>query len=348
MPDSRTRTARLLLASGCAVCMAVATPLAAQVKGSVVNGTTGSPEAGVTLTLSSFLGGMTPLEESLSGADGRFAFTKQLPTVSRDQPFAGAIRAEFEGIGYTEILRAESLGQDVQVTVYSTNASDLPTPGRVVIFEPNGGELLVHELYQYFNESSPPVTYSSEDGTLRFYLPEAAEGDVEVSGRGPANMPLRSTALPTGEPGLYKVDFPLKPGTNTINVSYTLPYTDGMQLTVRSAYPDSITRVGAPQGVEVAGPGVTPAGQEPTTQLQAFILPDVPEITLTISGEGRLRSASSASSSGQSDISIEQAPIASELAWILVLAVLIFCIGFFHLLGSKLPDGHAAPRREKG
>ena len=232
--------------------------------------------------------------------------------------------------------------------MYSTNAADLPSPGRVVILEPSEGELRVHEGYQFVNDSSPPVTYSSEEGTLRFYLPEAAGGQVEVSGRGPAGMPLPSTALPAAEPDLYTVDFPLKPGENAINLSYTVPYTDGMQFTVRSAYPGSMTRVGAPEGVEVAGPEVVSAGQEPTTRASIYVLPDVPEVALTISGLGQLRTSSSAASSGQADISIEPAPVASELAWILVLAVLIFGIGFFHLLGSKLPDGHDGPRHEKG
>ena len=342
-------TARVRCAVMAAACLAAAAPLAAQVRGRVTNGTDGGPAGGVALTLSSFLGGMTPLEEAVSGADGRFAFTKDLPAVSANQPFAGAIRAEFEGIGYTEVLESASLGREVSITVYSVSETNLPQPSnRVVILEPSGGELRVHDGYQFLNDSSPPVTYSSEEGTLRFYLPEAAGGQVEVSGRGPAGMPLPSTALPAAEPDLYTVDFPLKPGENAINLSYTVPYTDGMQFTVRSAYPGSMTRVGAPEGVEVAGPEVASAGQEPTTRASIYVLPDVPEVALTISGLGQLRTSSSAASSGQADISIEPAPVASELAWILVLAVLIFGIGFFHLLGSKLPDGHDGPRHEKG
>ena len=340
--------ARLVLATACAALLAAASPLSAQVKGSVTNATTGGPAAGVTLTLSSFRGGMTPVEETVSGADGRFEFTKQLPAVSREQPFAGAIRAEFEGIGYTEILSAESLGVDVQIAVYSTSSTDLPSPAnRVMILEAGEGELRVRDGYQFLNDSSPPVTYSSEEGTLRFHLPGTADGEVDVSGMGPAGMPLRSTALPAGEPDTYKVDFPLKPGENRIDLTYTVPYEDGMEFTVRSAYPASVTRVGAPEGVEIAGEGVTGLGQEPTTRASIYVLPDAPEVALTVSGQGRLRTTSGAAS-GQSEISIQPAPIASELLWIVILAALIFGIGFFHLLGSKLPDGHGAPRYEKG
>ena len=107
-------TARVRCAVMAATCLAAAAPLAAQVRGRVTNGTDGGPAGGVALTLSSFLGGMTPVEEVVSGADGRFAFTKDLPAVSANQPFAGAIRAEFEGIGYTEVLESASLGREVE------------------------------------------------------------------------------------------------------------------------------------------------------------------------------------------------------------------------------------------
>ncbi len=344
MPENRAGIARRGIVAGFIAYAAFAAPLTAQVKGSVVNATTGGPAESVSLTLSSFRGGMTPIEEAVSGPDGRFEFTKQLPAAETGQPFAGAIRAEFEGIGYTEILRSDSLGEDVRITVYSVSATGVPSPAnRVVILEPNGGELFVRDGYQFVTDSATPVTYSSEDGTLRFHLPAAARGDVEVSGTGPAGMPLRSTALPAGEPGIYKVDFPLKPGENRIDLAYTIPYEDGMEFTVRSVYPGVATRAATPEGVELGGAGVTPLGKEPTTKASIYTLPDTPEATVTVTGEGRLRTRAPAASSGQSDISIEPAPVASELPWIVGLALLIFGVGFVHLLGSKLPPG-----REKG
>ena len=179
----------------------------------------------------------------------------------------------------------------------------------MVILEPSGGELRVHDGYQFLNDSSPPVTYSSEEGTLRFHLPAEAGGEVEVSGRGPARMPLPSTALPAGEPGLYKVDFPLKPGDNQLDLSYTVPYGDGTEFTLRSTYPGSVTRVGAPQGVDVSGSGVTPLGQEPTTKASLFLISDEPEVTMTITGEGRLTRSSGGTGSGESEISIQPAPV---------------------------------------
>ena len=80
--------------------------------------------------------------------------------------------------------------------------------------------MLLRESFQFVNASSPPVTYSSAAGTLNFYLPPEAGGGVDVSGTGPAGMPLRSTALPAGPDNIYKVDFPLKPGENRIDLQY--------------------------------------------------------------------------------------------------------------------------------
>ncbi len=349
MPARRARRHGAGWLAGWAVVAAFAMPASGQVQGTVVNATTGQPAAGVDLTLSTFSGGMRPLEEVQSGADGRFAFTRNLPAVSRDQPFQGAIRAEYEGIGYTEILGSDSANDNIRITVYSVQSTEIPPPDvRVLLFQPDGEQLQVHELYQLVNDSDSPVTYSSEDGTLRFHLPSAAEGQVDVSGTGPAGMPLQSSALPAGDAGIYKVDFPLKPGDNRIDLSYSVPHEDGGEFTVRSLYPEMQTRVAAPEGVEISGEGLTPLGQEPTTRASTYLLSASGDVTLSIAGQGRLSSGASGSPSGQSEISIEPAPVAKELLWIIILAALILGTGYLHLLKSKLPTDRGAFRNGKG
>ncbi len=339
----RDLLARNLLAAVTAAALwALAAQPAGAVSGMVLNGTTGEPQGGVSLTLSSFEGGMTPLEEAVSQADGTFAFAKQLPAVSSGQPFAGAIRAEHGGIGYTEVLRDGTAHDSVRITVYSVSATEIPSPtNRFVFVEPRGSELAVVELYQFANASEPPVTYSSEDGSLQFYLPPAAQGAVDVSGTGPAGMPLPSTALPVaGVPDLYQVDFPLKPGENRLDLQYALPYEDPAQLIVRSAYPTVPTRVVAPPGVQVEGIGLTDLGQEPRTQASLYSIPEGSAVTLQVSGSSQLRSEAPVGGGDPAPISVEPAPVAKELVWIAGLAIAILGLGFFHLLSSRLPDGH--------
>ena len=318
-----------------AAMVASAWPAWGAVSGTVRNGTTGAGAPGVTLTLSSFLGGMTPLEETVTDTDGRFAFEKELPAVATGQPFAGAIRAELDGINYTEILGADDALDAVTITVYSASAAGIAPPSnRVVILEPGGEEMVVRESFQFFNNSEPPVTYSTEDGTLRFYLPDEAKGVVQVSGTGPAGMPLRSTALPAGEDGLYKVDFPLKPGENRIDLSYLVPFEEGTPFVLRSLYPDVATRVAAPEGVEISGESVQLFGREPSTNAAIYSVTGAGAVALTVSGQGTLR-REAPSGSSSAEISIQPAPIARELVWIAGLTILILGLGFVHLLTSR-------------
>ncbi len=338
MPEARA--ALLALALGAALLWARgAAP--AQVRGSVVNATAGAPAPGVALTLSSFADGMKPVEETVSAADGTFAFAESLPAPAAGQPFAGAVRAEFDGIGYTELVRSGSTGEEVRITVYTATAAGLPAPAnRVVILEPQGDRMHVREGYQFLNESDPPVTFSSEAGTLRFHLPSGADGEVDVSGTGPAGMPLRSTALPAGEQGIYKVDFPLKPGENRLDLSYDAPYDEGAEFTVRTLYSGVMSRVAVPEAVSVKGDGVEELGREPTMRVSIYRLPDKPEVRLTVTGQGRLPAeGGSAGSSRGAEISIQPAPIHGELYWIIALTVLILGLGFVHLMGSRRPDG---------
>ena len=339
----------VLLATACALLAGVAAPAAAAVRGTVINATTGQPAAAVMLTLSSFRDGMTPVEETASGADGSFEFTKDLPAVMGEQPFRGAIRAEQDGVNYTEILRSGSSLDDVRITVYSARDTDLPAPStRAIILEPSAQEMIVRESYVFENDSVPPVTYSSEKGTLHFYLADGANGVVNVSGRGPAGMPLSSTALPTGQPGVLKVDFPLKPGQNWIDLSYVLPHEDGQSFSLRTAYDTMETRVAVPSGVQLEGAGLTPLGSHPDISASVFNVSAGAESEIVITGQGRFGGAPSAGTAAPAEISIQPAPIAKELLWIAGISILILGLGFYHLLCSSLSDGHGIVQSQKG
>ena len=271
---------------------------------------------------------MRPLEETVSGMDGAFSFDKELPAVGEGQQLAGSIRAELDGVNYTEILPVGAATRDVRVTVYSSSADGIPPPDdRGVILEPGETEMIVREFYQFFNDSSPPVTYSSETGTLRFFLPEVAQGLVRVSGTGPAGMSLPSTALPSETENVYKVDFPLKPGANRIDLTYVLPHENGAEFTVRSIYPTLGTRVAVPDGVRLEGSGISLSGRIPEPPMALYDVPDAGPVAIAVTRRP----------SSSSQISIEPAPIANELGWIAGLAVLILGLGFAHLLASATP-----------
>ena len=321
------------------------------VKGSVINRTTGQPTSGVALTLITFVGGMSPVEEVYSSADGSFAFEKELST-SSGQPMLGMVRAEHEGVPYTTMIRAGMTG-DVTVEVFSVDETTQPTPNNhIIIFEPGASELVINETFMFINETTPPRAFrNAEKGTLRFHLPPEAGGQVSVQASGPAGMPLRSTAEPAGPENIYKVDFPLKPGENRLDVVYRIPHAEGDGFAGKLLYDGLKTMVAAPQGVTLEGDELKTLGTEAEhTQASLFEIPAAREYQIAaIRGIGQLRRPDAGSTGGDEGgrgpgaPTVEPAPIAAELTWLLVLTGGILAVGFIYLYTSKTGDESALP-----
>lgn len=319
--------------------LALAVPLlAAGPSGVVLNGTTGQPEPRIPITLISFAQGMDPIEEVYTGADGSFAFERELPDNS-----PGLLRAEHEAVAYSLVLPPGRPRQGVEVMIYDSKATPAVTPtGRILVLEPSEGEMVVNESYLYENATDPPITYRDvERGTLRFFLPAEAKGVVQVSATGPARMPLDAIAERTDEENVWKVDFAIKPGDNRISLSYLIPRQEGVAFRSPPMYPGLQTRVAIPSSVEISGEGLIDMGQEPTTQARIYEAP-AGVVELEIAGVGTLSrsqpaaggAAPAATSGGSNEITIEPAPIAKEMPWIIGLTVLILAIGFFNLYVS--------------
>lgn len=363
-PDSVQERGTLSRSPACVLCVLALMSTAAAgfaqvaVKGTVVNRTTGQPAAGVALTLITFVGGMSPVEEVYSSADGAFAFQKELSR-STEQPMLGMVRAEYQGVPYSSLIRAGSAG-DLTVEVYSVEEEDLPAPDRhVVIFGPEESELVVNELFFFRNESDPPLAFRNPDrGTLRFYLPPQAGGEVSVQATGPAGMPLRSTAEPASSENTYKIDFPLKPGDNRIDLAYTVPHADGDGFAGKVLYDGLKTAVVAPKGVTLEGEELQQLSMpvEEHGQMSLFDAGDAREYRVeAIRGIGQLPPPdprASGGGGGSPPVQVAPAPIAEELIWLLALTAGILAVGFVYLYTAKLviapalPEKDSAPRRK--
>ncbi len=311
------------------------------VAGAVYNETTSQPTAGVALTLVRFVGGMSPMEEALSGPDGSFAFEKSLPS-SGAQPMLGMVWAEYDGVRYSTVVRRGTSTSNLRVEVYSVDERDLPDPdAHVVILEPGGSEMVVNESFIFDNIGNPPRTFRNpERGTVRFLLPLAAKGVVQVTTSGPAGVPVKGTAEPTGEENTYKVDYPIKPGNNRVDVTYLVPHSDGDSFRGRLLYDGLTTKIAAPTGVVVEGEGLSSMGEEPRTKALLYETPPRREYVVTVSGQGRLSPAApagggSGAGGGGGTVRVSAAPIAEELIWILALTGCIFAVGFCYLLTSQ-------------
>ena len=313
------------------------------VKGKVVNGTTGQPASGVMLTLITFVGGMSPVEEVVSATDGTFAFEKAL-SASSGQPMLGMVRAEYEGVPYSTYVRSETAG-DMQVDVYSVDEQP-PTPdNHIVILEPGESEIVVNETFMFLNNTTPPRAFRNvKRGTLRFYVQAAAKGVVQVRTEGPQRMSLKSVAEPAGEEDIYKIDFAIKPGENRIDITYMLPHSDGDGFSGRVLYDGLPTRIAAPRGVTLEGGDITSLGPEPHTQAELFDTPTAREYEIgAIRGAGQLRppeqeaseSAGGGEGGGGGGVRVAPAPITEELYWLLGLTGGIFAVGFVYLYTSR-------------
>ncbi len=167
--------------------LALSVPLLASIDGTVINRTSGKPQANVSITLvKPGQGGMRTLGTTVSDASGRFRFEK-------DQPGGGPqlLQASYGGVNYNKLMTPDIPTSKVELDVYEETKS--PAVARIaqqmMIFEPNASRLAVNETVVLANDSDH--TYNNEDlGGLRFFLPPAANGQVQVSVQGPGGMPL--------------------------------------------------------------------------------------------------------------------------------------------------------------
>jgi hypothetical protein len=267
---------------------------AGTVRGTVKNGTTGKPGAGIELTLIQLQGGMQEVAHSKSDAEGQFTF---------DNPGIGAqpmlVRASYRGINFNQAVPPGSSTVQVDIFEPSKDAKTIEVPSHVVVFQPNGATLIVGEEYQIVNKSQPPQAYFRTDGNFNFTLPE--KGALQqVSAAGPSGMAV--VQLPIDKKNNhYAIAFAFRPGDNLVRYSYELPYA-GNTATVKipTVYPGGRLLVVAPPSVQIAGEGLAPGGQEQGMNL--YGRQDVPAGTLVavnVSGTAPAPDASGGGDQGQ-------------------------------------------------
>lgn len=229
---------------------------AGTVHGTVKNGTTGKPGAGIEVILIQLQGGMQPVANTQSNAQGEFTF---------DNPGLGVqpmlVRAVYHGINFHQPVPPGRSTVEVEIFEASKDAKTIEVPSHVVIFQPNGATLTVGEEYGIDNKSQPPQAYFRADGNFEFALPEKAKLQ-QIAASGPAGMPVVQAPIDKGN-GHYAIAFAFRPGQNTVRYSYELPY-PGNTATVKipTVYPGGRLLVVAPPTVQISGEGLQAGGQE--------------------------------------------------------------------------------------
>jgi 5-hydroxyisourate hydrolase-like protein (transthyretin family) len=250
----------------------------AAVSGTVLNGTTGQPLAGATVEVDRMgVSGFESAGEARTDAQGRFSFSQELQGPQM-------LRVPFEGVTYFRTVPPGTPSTGLEVVVYA--ASRLPGAAKVskhmLFFEPSeSGSMAVQETFICTN-AGKTAWHDPGQGELRFYLPPSAIGEPQVSATAPGGMPVPAPLVKTSTASVMAIDFAIKPGETRFDLAYTVPYTAGQPYQGQVATSDENTYLIAPQGITLAGGGLTDLGTEPRTQAHLFGLSGTSyRITLT-------------------------------------------------------------------
>jgi len=311
----------------------------ASIDGTVVNRTTEKPQANVTVTLvKPGQGGMKTLGTAVSDASGKFLFEK-------DQPGGGPqlLQANYAGVNYNKLMTPNIPTANVELDVYEAtkSAAVARVSQRMLIFEPNASQLAVSETVVMENPSDH--TYNNDElGGLRFFLPPAANGQVRISAQGPGGMPLPRPAEKTREDDVYKVQFPIKPGSTEFQISYVLPVGSPFQFRGRvvgvPGMPAGPLRLVAPPGVTLSSNDIQAVGTEPKTQANIYNVTAPNLFSVDVAGTGSFRQDDSGGQDNDSPPVTQSTPaIYRHLPLLVALAFSVLTVGLIFLFQSS-PD----------
>ena len=311
----------------------------AAIDGTVINGTTLKPQPGVPISLvKPGQNGMQTIGSTTSDAQGHFQFDS-------DQPGGGPqlLQGTYKGVGYNKMLTPGTPTKGVELKVFE--ASKSPAGAKVsqhmLVVEPSANQLALSETLLVENEGN--TTYSNDElGGIRFFLPAAANGKVNVSVKGPAGMPLPRTAKETEEKGVFKVPFPIKPGETEFDITYSMPLTDPLKFDGRvvgiKGQPAGPLRLVAPKGVTLESADLKTLGQEPKSQAMIYDVTAAGPFSVNVQGIGSLRGGDDSSGVDTSDspqIEAAKPPVYRYLPALIGLALGILGLGLLILYRSS-------------
>src|ERR1700724_3726195 len=144
--------------------------LGGSVSGTVKNGTTGKPAAGVEVLLIQLQGGMQPVANTKTDSSGHYSFEN--PGLGAGAPML--IRVVYRGVNYHEPVPPGKTTADVQVFEPTDRSTAFTVTNHAVIVQPNGADLMVGEEYAIENKTQPPVAFYRADGSFNFSVPDGA------------------------------------------------------------------------------------------------------------------------------------------------------------------------------
>jgi hypothetical protein len=315
----------------------------AAITGTVMNGTTGQPQAGITVTVLR----MTPQGPQPGGsvkadAQGKFTLEGGVegPTL---------VRATLDGVTYNHVLAPGMPSEGITLDIY--NASKEPGSAKVskhmILFEPTGDEMVVNEAFIVSN-TGKTAWNDPANGTLHFYVPPTVQGEVHVSATPPGGQPLQQAAQKTSEANVSKINFPMRPGDSRVDLTYNVRYKEGTPYAGKIASKDDNTYLIVPSSVTMKGDNLSDLGQEPRTQAHLFGLKGTSyevELTGTVSPRNTEADTSGGANDGQPPIQQIMPRVYSQAKLILALALGTLALGFALLYRMPDKDTNGRARR---
>ena len=258
----------------------------AAVEGVVTNQTTGKPQGGVAVTIVELGSGMKNLGTTTSAADGKFTLPVDLQSAAPH-----LLQGQHQGVNYNRMVPPGTAAGVLSLDVFdvSSKVKDALVTQDMFLLEPTGKEMVVSERLVYTNSGN--VTFQDPAGTVKFYVPAAVTGPIQVRIQAPQGMPITRPAEKGSQPNTYFVRYPIKPGETNIDVSYMMPMTASqVKFEGKILHGGGPVRFVAPSGVKIEGP-FDDAGPIPGTSAMAYTLKGGSEYSLTVSGSGTLRAS---------------------------------------------------------
>ena len=281
--------------AGVAFCLfASVGAFAAQITGTVTNGTTNKPSSGDEVTLLSLASGMEEVGKTKTDSQGHY--TLNVP----DERSPHLVRVLRQSVHYFTSAPPGASTADVTVYDAATQLAGVGADARLFHLQASGGSLEVEETFLINNQSQPPRTRIGNQ-TFTVTLPDQAEMG-EASLTGPSGMPLTVNPVPSSAKNVHAYDFPIKPGQTRLDVFYKLPYSGSYEYSFTPDTPLNEVGILLPKSMKFTGvsPGFVQDRDEAGLNVY-FVknaLPNQP-VKFSVSGEGLISNAAAGAGESQ-------------------------------------------------
>ena len=305
------------------VALFCALPALAGVDGTVVNKTTGKPQANVILQLlQPSQQGLQTIGSARTDAAGAFHF-------DQEPPGPKLVQAIYAGVLYTHMIPPGTPTSGVEVPIYDVtkDRSAARVAEHMIVLQPGSGELAVTETFVYQNDGTKTFNDASA-GTARFLTVGDLKQAPGVSITPPGGLPITRPTQADKAKNSYHVDYPVMPGETRFDVSYTVPASDPLEVAGKNLETTAPLRLVVPNGVTLAGGNLDMIGQEPTTQAAIYNVKGN-EFKVRVSGSGTLaqNNAPTQDDSGAPQIQEATPRLYDRMGWILGITFGILLLG---------------------